>query len=57
MRAKVLQRIGGIDDEVRRAVAATVTERLGSEAAQAVRMIDILRYVGDAWKPGADGSA
>jgi hypothetical protein len=52
MRAKVLQRIGGIDDEVRRAVASTVTERLGSEAAQAVRLIDILRYVGDAWKIG-----
>ena len=57
MRAKVLQRLGGIDDEVRRAVASTVTERLGSEAAQAVRMIDVLRYVGDAWKPGADGPA
>jgi hypothetical protein len=52
VRARFLQRLGGIDDEVRRAVASTVTERLESDRARAVRVIDILRYVGDAWKPG-----
>ena len=52
VRAKVLQRIGGIDDEVRRAVAATVTERLDAPAAKAVREIDVLSKVEDAWKPG-----
>ena len=53
MRAKFLQRIGGIDDEVRRGVAAAVTERLDSDSARAVREIDILGYVGDAWEPGS----
>lgn len=52
MRAKVLQRIGGMDDEVRRAVAATVTERLDSPPARAAREIDILMRVIDVWKPG-----
>lgn len=52
VRAKFLQRLGGMDDEVRRAVASTVTERLDSDAAKAVRRIDILRYVGEAWRLG-----
>lgn len=52
VRAKVLQRIGGIDEEVRRAVASTVTERLDSPAAKAVRDIDVLSKVEEAWRPG-----
>lgn len=52
IRAKVLQRIGDIDEEVRRAVASTVTERLDSPQARAVREIDILQRVTDVWEPG-----
>ena len=52
MRARILQRLGGVDDEVRRAVANTVTERLDSEEAKAVRRIDVVRYVEEAWSPG-----
>jgi hypothetical protein len=52
VRAKVLQRIGGIDEEVRRAVASTVTERLDAPRARAVREIDILQRVTDVWEPG-----
>jgi hypothetical protein len=52
LRAKVLQKIGDMDDEVRRAVASTVTERLGSPQAMAAREIDILQRVSDVWEPG-----
>ena len=52
LRAKVLQRLGDMDDEVRRAVASTVTARLGSPEALAVREIDILQRVTDVWEPG-----
>ena len=52
LRAKVLQRIGDMDEEVRRAVASTVTERLGSPESMAVREIDILQRVTDVWEPG-----
>lgn len=52
LRAKVLQKIGDMDEEVRRAVAATVTERLGVPEAMAVREIDILQRVSDVWEPG-----
>lgn len=49
MRAKVLQRLGNVDDEVRRTVASIVTERLDSPEAQEVRNLDILSYVDKAW--------
>jgi hypothetical protein len=52
MRAKFLQRLGNIDDEVRRAVAEIVNERLASESAREVRNLDILSFVDDAWNPG-----
>jgi hypothetical protein len=52
VRARLLQRIGGVDDEVRRAVASAVNERLDSEQAKAVRQIDVMRYVEESWTPG-----
>lgn len=52
LRAKVLQRLGNVDDEVRRAVASIVTERLASERAMAVRALDILSYVDKAFGAG-----
>jgi hypothetical protein len=52
MRAKFLQRLGGMDDEVRRAVAGIVNERLASEPAREVRNLDILSFVDRAWNPG-----
>lgn len=52
MRAKFLQRLGGMDDEVRRSVAGIVNERLASDPARDVRNLDILSFVDDAWSPG-----
>jgi hypothetical protein len=49
LRARVLQRLGNVDEEVRRAVASVVSERLDSDAARAVRELDILGYVDQAW--------
>ena len=43
LRARFLQRVGDVDDEVRRAVAEMVNERLNSPEAQEVRVYDILR--------------
>ena len=49
VRAKFLQRLGGIDDEVRRTVASIVAERLESPAARDVRELHILDFVDKAW--------
>ncbi len=49
VRAKVLQRLGNVDEEVRRTVAKIVTERLDSPEAKEVRNLDILGYVDKAW--------
>lgn len=51
IRAKVLQRLGNVDDEVRRTVAEIVNERLSSEEAAQARVLDILGYVDNAWTP------
>ena len=45
LRARFLQRVGDVDEEVRRAVAEMVNERLASPEAQEVRVYDILSYV------------
>jgi hypothetical protein len=45
LRARFLQRIGDVDEEVRRAVADMVNERLASKEAQEARVYDILGYV------------
>ncbi len=56
VRARVLQRLGNVDDQVRRTVATIVNERLSSDAAREARVLDILSFVDKAWNPdGADG--
>jgi len=49
VRARLLQRLGNVDDQVRRTVAKVVTERLDSPEAKEVRNLDILGYVDKAW--------
>lgn len=49
VRAKVLQRLGNVDDEVRQQVAAVVNERLGSESAMEARRIDVAALIDSAW--------
>ena len=49
MRAKFLQRLGGIDHEVRQTVAQVVAERLDSPEAREVRELHILEFVDKAW--------
>jgi hypothetical protein len=49
VRARFLQRLGGIDDEVRRTVASIVGGRLGSPEAREVRELHILDFVDKAW--------
>jgi hypothetical protein len=49
VRAKFLQRLGGMDEEVRRAVATIVGERLESPEAREVRELHILDFVDEAW--------
>lgn len=44
----VLQRVGNIDDEVRKQVAAVVNERIASEEARASREIDVGSMIEDA---------
>jgi hypothetical protein len=55
MRAKVLQRLGNVDDQVRRTVASIVNERLASDAAREARNLDILSFVDNAWNPEPPG--
>jgi hypothetical protein len=49
VRAKFLQRLGGIDEEVRSTVATIVGQRLESPEARAVRELHILDFVDQAW--------
>jgi len=49
VRARVLRRIGNLDEEVRRQVADFVNERVASEAAQRVRVIELLPLIDRAW--------
>ena len=51
VRAKVLQRLGNVNEEVRQRVATIVNERLTSEAAREARHLDILSFVDKAWSP------
>ena len=51
VRARLLQRLGNVDEEVRRTVAAIVNGRLNSPEAEAVRVLDVLGYVDKAWSP------
>jgi hypothetical protein len=45
IRARFLQRIGGVDEEVQAAVAQMVNERLTTDEAREAREYDILSYV------------
>ena len=49
VRAKVLQRLGRVDDEIRANVARVVNERLASDAGRAAREIDLLPLIEQAW--------
>jgi hypothetical protein len=51
VRAKVLQRLGNVNEEVRRTVSTIVNERLTSAAAREARHLDILSFVDKAWNP------
>jgi len=55
VRAKVLQRLGNVDDEVRRTVKSIVNERLASDGAREARNLDILSFVDKAWNPAPPG--
>ena len=49
VRAKVLQRLGRVDDEVRANVARVVNERLEADAGRAAREIDLMPLIERAW--------
>jgi hypothetical protein len=51
LRAKVIQKIGDVDNELRRQVAHVVNERVESADAARLRTIDILSLIDDAWQP------
>jgi hypothetical protein len=51
MRAKVLSRLGNVEDEIRRQVAKFVRERVDSPAGERARRIEILPMIDRAWRP------
>ncbi|KRF20006.1 hypothetical protein ASG90_19995 [Nocardioides sp. Soil797] len=51
LRASLLQRAAGIDDELRRFVASYVTRELAKPAVQAARTIDVARAIDSSWRP------
>jgi hypothetical protein len=51
MRAKVLSRLGNVDDEIRRHVARFVREKVDSPEGIAARRIEILPLIDRAWRP------
>lgn len=50
MGARFLQRVGDVDDEVKRAVADMVNERMNSPEAREAREYDILHYVEESFR-------
>lgn len=52
VRARVLSRLGNVEDEVRRQVARFVRERVDSDEGEQARRIDILPLIDAAWRPG-----
>ena len=50
LRSKVIQKIGDVDNELRRQVARVVNERVESEDAARLRTIDVLSLIDDAWQ-------
>jgi hypothetical protein len=54
--ARVLQRLGNVDDQVRRHVVQIANERLCSESARSARVIDVVALIDAAWDvPSASG--
>jgi hypothetical protein len=51
MRAKVLSRLGNVEDEIRRHVARFVREKVDSPAGERARRIEILPMIDRAWQP------
>jgi hypothetical protein len=51
VRAKVLSRLGSVEDEIRRHVARFVRERVDSPAGERARRIEILPMIDRAWRP------
>jgi hypothetical protein len=51
MRAKVLSRLGNVEDEIRRQVARVVRERVDSPEGERARRIAILPMIDRAWRP------
>jgi hypothetical protein len=51
MRAKVLSRLGNVEDEIKRQVARFVRERVDSPAGERARRIEILPMIDRAWRP------
>ena len=51
MRAKVLSRLGNVEDEIRRQVARFVRDRVDSQAGERARRIEILPMIDRAWRP------
>lgn len=52
VRARVLSRLGNVEDEVRRQVSRFVRERVASEEGERARRIEILPLIDEAWSPG-----
>lgn len=50
--ASVLQKIGDMENEIKRVVARTVNERVASDEARAAREIDLLALIEKAWPAG-----
>lgn len=51
MRARVLSRLGNVEDEIRRQVARFVRERVDGPAGEGARRIEILPMIDRAWRP------
>jgi hypothetical protein len=51
MRAKVLSRLGNVEDEIKRQVARFVREQVDSPAGERARRIEILPMIDQAWRP------
>jgi hypothetical protein len=52
MRAKVLSRLGNVEDEIKRHVARFVREKVDSPEGERARRIEILPMIDQAWQPG-----
>jgi hypothetical protein len=56
MRAKVLSRLGNVEDEIRRQVARFVRERVDSPQGEQARRVEILPLIDRAWRSDPEAS-